>query len=350
MTTLVPVNAVENPGFTAFCDLPAQVYRDDPRWAPESEDVVAERFHDATSGPVALEGVVALRAGRPLARAAAIIEPAATDEDGRPEGWIGMFECLPDAVAAGVAVLEDRRRWLITRGVQSIGAPRTDGLRGGLIVSGFDQPQVVLTPHNPPYYPELLLAAGFTEEVRMVSYVFTRDRVPSFPSLPTAALHVRSAEVSRWSDEVTRLHAIQEAVFRSGPGHLRRAPDATRLMAERLLPSVDPDLVLFAEDRHGTTIGALICLPDVWQRRRPNTRPDRARLVSIGVLPGWRGRGAAIAMGATLTKSLLAKGYQTLEGSWVRETNSAPRTLARVLGAEPGRVAALYRWRADANR
>lgn len=342
LINLVPIEGSAIGDSAAFRQVAVDVYRDDPQWAVASEDIIAERAFDAAEGRVEMQGVVALAAGRPVARAVAIVEPDARDRFGRAEGWIGLFECLRDHPDAGVAVLQDRRSWLRPRASGGISVPRTDALRGGLVTSGFDRPQLVLTPHNPDYYAHLLARAGFAPQTSMVSYLFTRAKAPTIRVPPGLGVRVRSVETADWDRELRRLHDFQEAVFARRNNRVPRELEATTSLARRLLPMVDPDLVLVAEDSSGLLVGVLVCLPDTWQERAPSLDPDRARLLSVGVRAGWRGRGAAIAMGAALEDRLLAKGYQTLEASWIQNTNARPRRLARALGASPSRTITLY--------
>ncbi|MEJ2579313.1 MAG: GNAT family N-acetyltransferase [Kineosporiaceae bacterium] len=340
--TLRTLDAAELASSPQFARVAREVYRDDPHWAAPSEAVIAERARDAVEGRIHLHGVVALAGDRPVARAAAIVEPAAVAPSGARQGWIGLFECREDARQAGVAVLSDRRRWLRDRGLTEISAPRSDALRGGLLTSGFDEPHVVLTPYNPAYYPEVFAAAGFVPSTRMVGYRFSRDRAPRIPVPAGLGLRVRPVDPNDWAGEVARLHAFQETVFANRAARVPRPPDGTGLLADRLRQVIDPDLCLIAEDAKGRTVGVLLCLPDVWQQRPAGASPDRARLLSIGLLPGWRGRGAALAMGAALAEQLLGKGYQSLEASWVRGDNVRPQRLARALGAVPSRGLTIY--------
>ncbi|MFU8840840.1 MAG: GNAT family N-acetyltransferase [Nitriliruptoraceae bacterium] len=330
----------------AFLALPQTIYAADPCWAPASETVVAERVADAAAGLIGLHAVVATVAGRPAARAAAILEPVAVDPDGRREGWIGLVECAPgpDATAAGLTVLAHCRSWLTAQGAERVVGPRVDGLVAGLLVDGFDQPQVVLTTHNPPTYPALWHAAGARPVTSMLSYRFSRERVPHFPTRTTPGIRVRAADPADLPGEIARVHAFQAEVFRGGAGHLPRSPEATERLARRLLPLLDPDLVLLAEDRAGQVVGILVCLPDAWQPRATGQVPDRARLVSIGVRAGWRRTGVALAMGAELADRLLVRGYQHLEGSWVLGPNRAPQLLAGALQARPSRRFELLAW------
>ncbi len=340
------VHSVEDPAFATFRALPSLVYADDPSWAPASDALVPERFADAAAGRIGLHAVVALSDGQPVARAAGILEPSARDGDGRPEGWIGLFECVPGATGedGALAVLEAVRRWLGRRGAGRLVGPRTDGLVAGLLVEGFEQPQVVFTAHNPPHYRELLLRSGATPATELLSYRFTRDAVPTFPRLATRGITVRGADPERMADEVARLHAFQAEVFTPGIGHLARDEGGTERLTARLLPMIDPALVLLAEDRRDELVGVLICLPDAWQVRGPGTRPDRARLLSIGVRAAWRRTGIALSMGQVLRDRLLAGGYQTLEGSWVRRENRAPQLVAEVLRARRSRRFELFTW------
>jgi ribosomal protein S18 acetylase RimI-like enzyme len=345
MTELVHLSADSLAGNERFLQVARDVYRDDPAWAPDSEQLITARCEQAARGLICLDAVVAVHRARPVARAAAIIEPAATDPSGQPEGWVGLAECLPDSIDAGVAVLQDRCAWLHRHGLPSIAAPRTDPLHGGLVVDGFDEPQLVLTPHNPPYYPGLLAAAGFAPETHMVSYRFDRAHAPAIRVPPGVGVAVRSVDVNDWEGDAARLHAFQESVFAGRRSRVPRRSSQTTALVERLRPMIDPELVLLAEDPGGDIAGVLVCLPDAWQRCSHHRAPTRARLLSIGVRRGWRGRGAAVAMAAELKTRLLDRGYSSLEASWIQHNNTAPQRLARAMRGTPSRRVATYRLR-----
>ena len=338
MTEILHTDGTSDDIMGAFCSLPEAVYRKDPIWAPEAESAVADCLEDAAAGAITIQAVVATTGDRPLARAMAILNPQARSTTGAAEGWVGLFECEADSADAGVEVLGACEQWLRTHGAVRAVAPRIDALRSGLLIGGFDLPHTILTAHNPPFYADILGAAGFEVRTRMLGYTYSRERVPSFPGLLPAGIRVRHPQPSRIHDELVRLEAFQAEVFGGGVGYVPRDRQAAGRMLRRLLPIMDLDLVAVAEDDAGNVVGFLICLPDVWQRRRP---VDRARWVSVGVSPGWRRRGVGIAMGVVILERLLAKGYQTLDGSWVMEDNRRARSLAPLLGGEPGRVFAL---------
>jgi hypothetical protein len=319
-----------------FEHLPFAVYAGNHWWAPASTDVVAALLRDAERGRADLLPVLAVHHGRPVARAAAVLEPS-DPVAGSTTGWIGLVECLPGEAPAGVAAIDRCAQWLQERGVEDPSAPGVSALVSGLLLDGFDRPQTFLTPYNPAWYLGLWEAAGFRVSEQMLAVQFTRDRVPRFPSRPPHGVRIRSVRVDRLEQDLSEIAAFQAEVFHGRPGHRHRSLEQMTTLADDLGPGVDPDLVLLAEDLEGTTVGVLVCLVDAWQRDPPASGPDRARLLSIGVSHGWRGRRLALALGEVLTRRLLDKGYQSLEGSWIRQDNTRARAVARGLGARETR-------------
>ena len=60
------------------------------------------------------------------------------------------------------------------------------------------------------------------------------------------------------------------------------------------------------------------------------------------MLPGWKYKGSGALMVNHLVRNLLAKGYQSLEASWIKADNHLPHNLALRFGGVPGREFALF--------
>jgi len=328
-------NGIGNDDFlAAFRHLPRLVYRDDPLWAPQSEGAVDECLQRAQRGAIEIE--MAMSAGAE-ARAVAILTSGDGAEIGR-QGQVGLFECLAGSPDAGVAVLEHCVDWLWSRGARRVVAPRVDQLRAGLQVSGFDLPQTIFTAHNPPHYADMFRAV-FDTETLMNSFLFSKKRVPRFRPSRKGAFSIRRFDPEHLDTELARVEDLQREVFAGRIGYMARDHSSARQTMVNLLPVLDPDLIVMACNDDECLIGLLICVPDAWQAA---DAVDRARLMSVAVAPDWQRRGVAMTMGSELARTLLVKGYQTLEGSWVLESNRRTLRLARLLGAEPGRKFALY--------
>ena len=333
MLNLVEVASREAPAFRAFAAVARDVHADDRLWVPESEEAVAWAFGESAAGRTPLRAWVAVESDVPVARAAAIAP------DG-PVGWIGLFECRAGAREAAVAVLQACCEALAGWGYPEAEAPHADPLTLGLLVDGFDAPQTIFTPRQPASYLGHFEAAGFQVRQRMVAPVMTAERVPTFPAR-LAGVRVRPVDAGRLDEDLLAFHELQADVFGGRPGREARDAGGTRRLVERLLPHVDPDLVLVAE-RDGRAVGTLLCLPDTWQTPDA-TRIDRARVLSIAVRADERRRGIGLAMAAHLAKTLVAKGFKTCEGAWIREDNRAPLALATRFGGRIGRRFALLR-------
>lgn len=328
------IPSLEDPRFADFAALPAAVHAADPVWASGSEEATLWAFQESVAGRAPLYAVVVLEDGRPVARAAAF---APVRGPGAPLGTIGLFTCLPDNGGAGLTALEACEAFLARQGVRTVQAPRSDPLTVGLQVGGFDLPHTLFTTHHLPHHLDVLLEGGYAVRRRLVAPLMTRANAPdpagANPAVGPPGVTVRHLDLSRLPRELAAFQDLHGAVFAGAPGGVARTPEDMGRLVGRILPYLDADLVVVAE-HGGDVVGSLLCLPDAWQHA---SRIDRARILSIAVLPGWERRGIGAAMGGFLMRVLLRKGYQSVEGVWVRELNLAPQVLASRFGAVPGR-------------
>lgn len=331
MLKILEAASAGDPAFAAFSSLPDRVYTDDPAWAPDSREATDWAFAQSASGRLGMRAFVAVLDDLPVARAAAFTPESEI-------GWVGLFECVAGHEVAGKRVLDACGSLLSGMGYSTVQAPKSDPLTSGLQISGFDLPQTLFTTHHPAHYVGIFLNAGYRISTRMVAPIMTRARAPEFTfELPDVV--IRPVELDRLDHELASFHQLQGAVFSGRPGYTPRDSADTLRLVERLLPYLDEELIIVAE-YDGQVVGSLICLPDGWQSPDRN-QIDRARILSIGVLPGWERRGVGMAMGSSLMTALLRKGYQSVEGVWVLENNAAPQELAQHFGATPGRRFAL---------
>ena len=321
-----------------FYALPPQVYAHDPLWAPQSEAAVTALL--AGAGRIFVRPVLVEAGGQPLARAVAILVPGAVDQHNHPLGYIGCFECLQQHPQAGQAALSRAEHILRAQGAASVQAPRVDNMLMGLVIGPEPLPQTVLTPHNPPYYAGILTGSGYTLREQLYTYIFDRSCAINLP-FRSPGVRTRSFDRRNLAEEILIFHNLQQEIFKTHPGWIERSLEEDRQMIEGFLPMLDDDLVIIAEERQGQPIGLLVCIPDVYQAFRGQII-DNARLISIGALPFAAHKGIGVMMGLHLMRNLLQKGYQTLEASWVRDSNVSPQNLARRFKARPGRLLGLY--------
>ena len=336
----------EENAIAQFHQVAASVYRDDPIWVPQSERMFTQRFR-ASQDPDAgqMVPVVALKNERPVARAAAILDPGAHGPDGSPQGWIGFVECVQEHPEAAHAVLERCEQLLRQRAATSVLIPKVDNQLVGLLVKGFELPHLVFTTHNPPYYLALLQSCGYKIQTNIYTLHFTRETARQV-HVKLKGYTTREFDRDNLSQEIVVFHELQQAIFAGRDGYVSRTLQQDRELVHSFLPFLQDDLVIIAEDRRGTPVGLLVCLPDIYQAFRGD-KITRARIVSIGAIPrlAYRG-GIGALMGAHLMRNLLRNpDYEFVEGSWVLGSNRAPRNLAKRFHARPGREFALLKKR-----
>jgi GNAT superfamily N-acetyltransferase len=122
-------------------------------------------------------------------------------------------------------------------------------------------------------------------------------------------------------------------------------------LAASLKPMLDPNIIFMAEGRNGEPAGISLSMPDLhqalrwsggghmwplglpkflWHKRRIN----QARVLILGTVPEYRGRGIDAYFTAETARRALARGYKRMECSWILETNTMMnRMLERVGGA-----------------
>lgn len=323
-------------GIEAFLETARRVYANDPTWVPESDRAFLQRYKAwQHNDNIIIQPFVALENEQPAARGCAILNKGSVDEDGRPVGWIGFFETLEKHRDAGCAVLKECENFLRAAGAESVLAPKVDNLLVGLLVSGFDQPQTILTNYNPPYYLKVFQKAGYRVSATMRTFNYTRDAAKR-PKVKLSGFTTRELNLNRLPDELVIFNRLQNTIFAGINNYASRSLEQDQEMVQSLLPFIDSELIIIAEDTSGEPVGLLICLPDIYQSFK-DSEITRARLISIGVVPGWKTHGVGALMGAHLARNLLKKGYQALEASWILSDNLPPQNLAKRFNAGSGK-------------
>jgi hypothetical protein len=117
------------------------------------------------------EYFVAERGGEVVGRIAAIHNRLHNQIHEDKVGFFGFFECVDDQKVAN-RLLEVAEQWVAAQGLDTMRGPASFSVNDecGLLVDGFDTPNVVMMPHNPPYYQQLLEGAGFTKAKDLLAY------------------------------------------------------------------------------------------------------------------------------------------------------------------------------------
>jgi GNAT superfamily N-acetyltransferase len=233
----------------------------------------------------------------------------------------------------------------------------------GLLVEGFETPAVLMMPHNPPYYVDLLETAGLESARDLLAFQTTSDRLPE--RLVAGARLVerrygvttRTLDLGRFDEELARVRHLYNASWEDNWGFVPFGEREIAQLARKLRPIVVKELVVFAE-HDARPIGVGVALPDlnVALRANPSGRLvpgllkvlrasrdiDRLRVLILGTLPEWRGKGVDALLYERIWEEGWQKGFRWAEAGWILEENHAMRNGLERMGFEVYKRYRLY--------
>jgi GNAT superfamily N-acetyltransferase len=366
----------------AFVELPWKIYQDDPHWVPPLLSMAYEVI-DTQKHPFYEFAQLALfnawRDERLVGRIGAIDNPRHNQTHDDQVGFFGFFEAENDPEAAQ-ALLAAAADWLREQGQDAIRGPANPSVNDeyGLLVDGFDRPPVFLMTYNPPYYVDLLEGAGLEKAMDLWAWYVptTRYGGAKGDKLPEKLLRVVKAVRKRygytirplnmrdWDNEVEKIKLVYRTAWEKNWGAIPMTDHEIAHLAASLQPLVDPDLVFLVFDREGQVAGMSLTVPDFNQALlkaypRPGTpevlttlkflwhwkvRPciQSVRVVLLGVLEPYRGRGVDALLIHETARAALPKGYAWGEQSWILETNDMMNRSIALMGCEVYKTYRLY--------
>lgn len=367
---MVTIKSVANPkDLKSFIMLPFRLYKDDPNWvAPLIGE--QKKFFDPKKNPYYLHSEVmlflAFRDGRIVGRISAQTNTEHNKEHKDNIGFFGFFECENDQEAAN-ALFDAALDWNRYRGKTAMRGPLNFSVNHdcGLLIDGFDTPPMVMMCHSLPYYQQLYENYGLTKTMDMYAYLAERTEMPERVARAAQLLQRRTkVDIRSLSHDKKQLRKDIETVFQIYTkaweynwGNVPMTTAEFEHIVDELLPIADPDLVFIAEI-DGKPAGFSLALPNYNEvlkvmkgRVNPITlikaliakrRISSARVITMGVIKEFQGRGIDTLFYYHQYKNGLPKGLFRGEFSWVLENNTMMIRVAEMLDAIPYKTYRLY--------
>lgn len=345
--------------YSDFINLLRSVYRGDAAWVPPLWLVEPGEYRPRGNPVLARsrhELFLARRGGEPAGRVVAYVDPRFNAYYRSRIGFFGAFECREDPEAAR-ALYRAAEQWMADRGMESSRGPIHPSAEcWGFVTEGFDRPPVFLSPHNPPYYNALTVAAGYSGVKDLYAYEADGASGYEIPGRFSrfAALHalrhpglstrrIDTANLDRDAEHVLRI--LNEGVAENW-GYVPVERDEMVAVVRKLKPFLDRDAVWFVEDE-GKPVACCLGFPDVnvmikaiGGRLLPfgflrlvfgMRRVRDYRLWGLAVLPSYQGRGLDVLLYMKLFEALAPKGVR-LEANYILEDNFRIRNALEKLG------------------
>jgi GNAT superfamily N-acetyltransferase len=334
-----------------FLDVADDLQRGDPDYiAPLRLERM--RFLDPAKNPAFKQlevlALVAVRDGKDVGRITAHLDRAYDAYHGGATAFFGFFESVDDAGVAH-ALLDAAVAFARVHGARELFGPFnfTTNHQVGLLVENFDRPPTVEMTYNPPWYGALLERYGLGKAKDLLAFWIITEgglddpRLKRFYDLSEKArqrygLTLRPVDKKDFKNEVARAFRLYNATWEKNWGFVPVTEAEFVTLAHDLEPILDPNLVLFVEDRDHQPVGFTVCLPDVnqimprngrlfpfgwWKLVTGMKRIPWARLFAMGVLPAYRKKGIEAMLSVHVALRAKARGIRGGEIGWTLEDN-----------------------------
>ena len=354
MLTVLPVRS--KAALRRFIDFPYRLHARDPLWVPPLRRDVAtllSRSKNPFFEHAEAEYFLAERDGEVVGRIAGIANRAHNEFHRDRAGFFGFFDCGND-LGVAAALFDAAAAWLRARpeGFDTMRGPASFSTNDecGVLVDGYGTPPSIMMPHNPPYYLELMERSGFRKAKDLLVYQNgSEHEVTPPPERLTRGtelirqrmgLTVRPLRMGDFRAEVERVKELYNRSWERNWGFVPMTDHEIDHLAAQFKPVVVPDLVPFLE-KDGVPIGFALALPDlnavfrknrqgrmfpvvlklVWALKTHKLR--RLRILLLGVLPEYRGKGLDALLYHWIWTRGLAMKITWGEAGWILEDNAA---------------------------
>jgi len=213
---------------------------------------------------------LALKDGKPVGRIAGIIDNNYNSFHNTGMGVWGFFESVNDTETA-VALFDQVENWVCRRGMTFLRGPMNPSINYeiGLLSEGFDKPPTFMMPYTPPYYLELVEAAGFHKEKELNSFLVDRSWTPPEWMLKLGerveahgGIYVRNADKKHLSRDVALMKRIFDEAWKRNWGFVPMTDEETEEMTSNVVKIADPDLAIFIYVKD-EPVGVGLAVPDI---------------------------------------------------------------------------------------
>ncbi|MGQ5701296.1 N-acetyltransferase [Sandaracinobacteroides sp. A072] len=359
----------------AFVDLPWWIYADDPAWVPPLKGDIHALIGGPKSNPWFLHGraafFLARRNGEVVGRISAQVCDLVQERTPGLGQW-GLFETIDDAEVAA-ELIRTAEDWLRAQGMKRAQGPVSISIwdEPGLLVTGFEEPPVVMMGHHRAWYERHVLAAGYAGVKDLHAWDLPIEQpFPELVNRIVAAgernkrIRIREVELKRFDEEAKLILDILNEAWSDNWGFVPLTDAEIAHVGKKLKPIVFPHLIRVAE-YDGEPVAFMMTVPDInqlirdldgrlfpfgwakllWRLRNPQV--DWMRVPLMGVRKSLQGSRTAsllaFMMIEYIRRDAVAKnGSRFGEIGWILDDNGPMISIAEAINAKIRKTYRIY--------
>lgn len=358
--TVESVDVIEvksNKDLNDFIKLSLSLYSQDHFYVPPLIRDMKDQF--SYKNPFFLHATsryfIARKNRRSVGRIVSIINKRHNEFHHERTGFFGFFESVNDQEVASsllnmVSEILKRDNMDIIRGPMNFSTNE----ECGFLIEGFNHPQLLMTPYNPPYYGNLMDGYGMKKAKDLYAYILEiPDKLPEKVKRVASiaekkGIHVRPINMKKFQDEMFIFKDVYISAWKKNWGFVPPTNEEITHMGNRLKTIVVPNLTLIAE-KDNEPVGFMGLLPDfyfVLKHMKGKFNPltiakalyyskkiKDLRLLLLGVKAEYRNKGVDALIFREGFKGVKKGGYRRVEFSWILEDNISVQRLVEMTGA-----------------
>ena len=371
-----PLNDQDKAQLKSFLDVPYSLYRGQAAWHPPLRFERAEQISqlkNPNASHLERQLFIATRGGESVGRIAAFLNPQHRDRYQDEAGHFGYFDCEAEA-QTGAALLKAAQDWLIAKGARKMIGPSNHSVNeeSGLLIDGFEHPNVLMMPYGRPDYKDMIEAAGFEKAIDLLAY--RADLARGFTPGPfmrrlnkiverDEGLSFRSFDMSNFAAEVNLAMSIFNDAWSDNWGFVPLTDAQISHTAKELKP------IMFEEGYRlalidGKPAAFIWMIPNIneavrdldgrllpfgWAKlvaRLKGKKIKSARIPLMGLTQEFqntkRGLAALCQICQDVLKAGVAQGYEMCELSWILEDNKGMRAICDQADAKVYKTYRMY--------
>lgn len=257
------------------------------------------------------------------------------------------------------ALLDTARDWLRQQGMKRMRGPASPSINEdyGMQFTGFEHHQVILTPHNRPYYLALCEHYGLKKIKDLYAYRLDGPQVLNNARINRVAeiaqqrtgLTITEMNPKQFERELLRFKELFNRAWEPNHGFVPLTDREFEFIAKDLKPILDPSLIIFGEINGEIACGTIVVrdynhiikpmngrlFPFNFLRFWTHRNTIRwIRIVILGILPEYQRRGLDAVLYLEIVRRGIALGCEWGEASFILEDNDMMNRPLQDMGGE----------------
>jgi len=344
-----------------FIHLPAKIHKNHSNWVPPIYLDEWEFFNPKKNRTFSYCDTILLLAsknGKVVGRVMGIINHKYNQAKNENNARFCFLETYDDFEVAKV-LLESVENWAKEKGTLKIVGPLgfSDKDPQGLLIEGFNQPNVIASNCNFPYLVDFVEKAGFCKEIDLVVYkVAVPESIPDFYKkiLERALRNNSNLKIINFSTRkqikpyIKPVLSLVNETFKDIYGFAPLDQQEMHEFATRYLPVLDPRFIKVVVNENNEVVAFILGMPDIsdgirkckghilpfgiFQIFKSQKRTKQLNLLLGGIQEHYRNKGIDTIMGVKMLEEAQKAGLKYIDSHLELENNHKMRAEMEKMG------------------